>query len=113
MTVHYSSLEAAFHAHPVRIADWGYVRCREEDLTTSGVVFFDDVEDPGACRRAAFAGKCGSLIVLTIHGASTQDVVTFASDKRIEAVECLRDVLPDEFAHWIDAFDIVYFGYPA
>ncbi|OXI49533.1 hypothetical protein [Burkholderia aenigmatica] len=112
VTSHYSSLDAAFQAHPVRIADWGYIRCREADLTRSGVVFFDDVEDPGACRRAAFAAEGGGLIVLTIHAASKGDAVLFASDRRIDSVRHWRDAVPAEFAHWIEVFDFVYFGEP-
>ncbi|KER66344.1 hypothetical protein HR51_39585 [Burkholderia cepacia] len=112
VTIHFSSLDAAFQAHPVRIADWGYIRCREADLTRSGVVFFDDVEDPGACRRAAFAAEGGGLIVLTIHAASKGDAVLFASDRRIDSVRHWRDGVPAEFAHWIEVFDFVYFGEP-
>jgi hypothetical protein len=111
-TIHYSSFDAAFQAHPVRIADWGYIRCQEADLTPSGVVFFDDVEDPGACRRAAFATEGGGLIVLTIHAASAGDVVLFASDRRIDSASHWRAVVPDAFAHWIEVFDFVYFGEP-
>ncbi|KML46514.1 hypothetical protein VL15_35065, partial [Burkholderia cepacia] len=69
--VHYASLDAAFRAHPIRIADWGYMLCREGELAASGAVFFDDVEDPRYCRRAAFAGRAGNLIALTIYAAST------------------------------------------
>ncbi|HIH2746584.1 hypothetical protein L3V59_02035 [Burkholderia aenigmatica] len=112
VTIHYSSLDAAFQAHPVRIADWGYIRCREADLTPFGVVFFDDVEDPGACRRAAFAAEGGGLIVLTIYAASVGDAVLFASDRRIDSARHWRDGVPDAFAHWLDAFDFVYFGEP-
>ncbi|OXI91318.1 hypothetical protein CFB50_02175 [Burkholderia sp. AU33423] len=112
VTIHYSSLDAAFQAHPVRIADWGYMRCREADLTPSGVVFFDDIEDPGPCRRAIFAAESGGLIVLTIHAASVGDVVLFASDRRIDSARHWRAVAPNEFAHWIEVFDFVYFGEP-
>jgi hypothetical protein len=111
-TVQYPSLAAAFQAHPVRIADWGYMRCREADLAASGVVFFDDVEDPGTCRRAAFTGRAGNLIVLTIDVASMRDVVLFASDSRIDTNRMWRDALPVEWSGWIEAFDIVYFGKP-
>jgi len=112
VTIHYSSLDAALQAHPIRIADWGYIRCREADLAPSGVVFFDDVEDPGACRRAAFAAEGGGLIVLTIHAASVGGLVMFASDKRIDSARHWRAVAPDEFARWIEDFDFVYFGEP-
>ncbi|MPV57635.1 hypothetical protein CFB46_06080 [Burkholderia sp. HI2761] len=85
MTIHYASLDAAFQVHPTKIADWGYTPCRETDLTAWGVMFFDDIEDPGTCRRAAFSGKLGRLIMLTIHGASMQGTVLFASDRRIDS----------------------------
>ncbi|WP_241292696.1 hypothetical protein [Burkholderia stabilis] len=112
MTVHFSSLDAAFRAHPIRIADWGYMLCREVELAASGAAFFDDVEDPGCCRRAAFAGRAGNLIVLTIDAASTCSTVLFACDRRIDTDRIWRDVLPDEFSGWVDTFDIVYFGQP-
>lgn len=112
MTIHYSSLDAAFQAHPVRIADWGYIRCREADLTSSGAVFFDDVENPGASRRAAFAAEGRGLIVLTIHAASVGGVVLFASDRRIDSARHWRVVAPGAFAHWNEAFDFVYFREP-
>ncbi|MBN3794163.1 hypothetical protein [Burkholderia sp. Ac-20392] len=85
---------------------------READLTPSGVVFFDDVEDPGACRRAAFAADGGGLIVLTIHAAAVGDVVMFASDRHIDSARHWRVVAPGAFAHWNEAFDFVYFREP-
>ncbi|MBN3825786.1 hypothetical protein G3O00_19460 [Burkholderia sp. Ac-20384] len=85
---------------------------QEADLIPSGAVFFDDVEDPGACRRAAFAAEGGGLIVLTIHASSVGGVVLFASDRRIDSARHWRAVAPDAFAHWVDAFDFVYFGEP-
>ncbi|MCA8409362.1 hypothetical protein LGN09_31080 [Burkholderia cenocepacia] len=112
MTIHYASLDAAFQVHPIKIADWGYILFRETDLTASGVMFFDDIEDPETCRRAAFSGKLGSLIVLTIHGAAMPGSVLLASDRRIGSAPRGRGTVPDEFAQWIDAFDIVYFGQP-
>ncbi|WP_155625652.1 hypothetical protein [Burkholderia pseudomultivorans] len=112
MTIHFASLEAARRAHPVRIADWGYLCCREADLAASGVAFFDDVEDPGVCRRAAFSGKGGCLVVLTVHRAARCDTVLFASDAPIAGRDDWLAVLPDEFAGWGDAFEVVYFGRP-
>ncbi|OMG71372.1 hypothetical protein [Burkholderia ubonensis] len=112
MTTHYPTLEAAFRDHPVRIADWGYIKCREADLAASGVEFFDDIEDPGHCRRAAFAGSGGSLVVLTISGESKVEAVVFACDARIGGKGDLLKVLPEAFQPWTEAFEIVYFGRP-
>ncbi|WP_175927312.1 hypothetical protein [Burkholderia cepacia] len=83
MTTRYPSLEAAFRDRPVRIADWGYFECRETDLAAPGVEFFDDVEDPGHCRRAAFAGSGGHLVVLTVYGDPNVNQVVFACDAKI------------------------------
>ncbi|KVT95212.1 hypothetical protein WK59_29855 [Burkholderia ubonensis] len=81
-------------------------------MTASGVEFFDDIEDPGHCRRAAFAGSGGSLVVLTISGESKVDAVVFACDARIGGKGDLLKVLPEAFQPWIEAFEIVYFGRP-
>ncbi|WP_334054413.1 hypothetical protein, partial [Burkholderia cepacia] len=93
MTTHYPSLEAAFRDRPVRIADWGYFECRETDLTASGVEFFDDVEDPGPCRRAAFTRSSGGLVVLTVYGDPKVNEVVFASDAKIAGKRSLSDLL--------------------
>ncbi len=75
-------------------------------------MFFDDIEDPRTYRHAAFSGKLGSLIVLTIRGASMQCTVLFASDRRIDSAPRWHDTVPDVFVYWIDVFDIVDFGQP-
>ncbi|WP_155628868.1 hypothetical protein [Burkholderia stagnalis] len=112
MTIHYPSLEAACRDRPVRIADWGYFKCRDTDLAASGVKFFDDVEDPGHCRRAAFAGSSGSLVVLTVYGDSKGNDVVFACDAKVAGKSDLLNVLPEQFHRWVDVFEVVYFGQP-
>ena len=112
MTTHYPSLEAAFRDRPVRIADWGYFECRETDLTASGVEFFDDVEDPGPCRRAAFTRSSGGLVVLTVYGDPKVNEVVFASDAKIAGKSDLLNALPEPFHRWGDMFEVVYFGQP-
>ncbi|WP_157376640.1 hypothetical protein [Burkholderia ubonensis] len=112
MTTLYHSLDEAFLANPARIADWGYIKCTEADLANLGIEFFDDVEDPGPCRRAAFLGRSGALFVLTIDKHSKTDAAIFSSSERIDGDSDFVAALPEEYGRLVDEFEVVYFGIP-
>ncbi|KVA26155.1 hypothetical protein WI61_28730 [Burkholderia cepacia] len=79
-------------------------------MAAPGVEFFDDVEDPGHCRRAAFAGSGGHLVVLTVYGDPNVNQVVFACDAKIAGKSDLLNALPEPFHRWVDMFEVVYFG---
>ncbi|WP_157647014.1 hypothetical protein [Burkholderia ubonensis] len=112
MTTFYHSLDDAFLENPARIADWGYIKCTEADLANFGIEFFDDVEDPGPCRRAAFLGRSGVLFVLTIDKHSKTEAAVFSSSERIGGDNDFVAALPEEYGRLVDEFEVVYFGKP-
>ncbi|WP_157642526.1 hypothetical protein [Burkholderia ubonensis] len=112
MTTFYHSLDDAFLENHERIADWGYIKCTEADLANLGIEFFDDVEDLGPCRRAAFLGRSGVLFVLTIDKHSKTEVAVFSSSERIGGDNDFVAALPEEYGRLVDEFEVVYFGMP-
>ena len=112
MTTYYPSLDEAFRANPIKIADWGYIKCSEADLVKLGVEFFDDIEDPGPCRRAAFLGRKHTLVVLTIDSHSKTNAAIFSSSERIGNNADFLSVFPEEHSRLIQDFEVVYFGLP-
>ena len=112
MATYYPSLDEAFRANPTAIADWGYIKCSEADLVELGVKFFDDIEDPGACRRAAFVGQEGALLVLTIDNRSSTKAALFSSSARINNDADFVRIFPEEHAGLPQGFEVAYFGAP-
>ncbi|WP_175963200.1 hypothetical protein [Burkholderia pyrrocinia] len=112
MTTHYSSMDEAFKANPTKVADWGYIKCSEAQLATFGLQFFDDVDDPGPCRRSAFLGKNGALFILTIDNHSKADAAIFASNEKIINDGDLLRFLPQEYSRIVSEFGVIYFGIP-
>lgn len=112
MTTYYHSLDEAFRATPTKIADWGYIKCSEADLVKLGVEFFDDIEDPGPCRRAAFLGQKNTLIVLTIDKHSRTNAAIFSSSERIDSDADFLSIFPEEHSRLTRSFEVVYFGGP-
>lgn len=112
MTVHYHSLDKAFGLNPTQIADWGYMECSESDLRQFGVEFFDDIEDPGTCRRAAFHGQSGAIVVLTIYSHLKPDTTIFASSARICGLDDFLKIFPKDYSGMVKDFDIIYFDIP-
>ncbi|MBN3747604.1 hypothetical protein G3N96_19550 [Burkholderia sp. Se-20373] len=112
MTTYYHSLDEAFRANPAKIADWGYIKCSEADLVKRGVEFFDDIEDPGPCRRAVFLGQKNTLVVLTIDSHSRTNAAIFSSSERIDNDADFVSVFPEEHSGLTKDFEVVYFGIP-
>ena len=112
MTTYYRSLDEAFRANPSKIADRGYITCTEADLVKLGFEFFDDIEDPGPCRRAAFLGQRHVLVVLTIHSHSGANAAIFSSGEPIDNNADFLRVFPEEHSKLIRDFGVAYFGVP-
>jgi len=113
MMIFYDSLDDLFRENPVRVADWGYIQCTEADLSGLGIKFFDDIEDPGPCRRSAFRGRGGAIIILTIYVNQKGRAVVFSSNHTIMNGEDFVGGFPLECSGIPEKFDVVYFGFPA
>ncbi|MEQ5840512.1 hypothetical protein N0A02_13865 [Paraburkholderia acidicola] len=109
----YPSLEAAFSVNPSTVADWGYISCREQDLSILGISFFSDIEDPGECRRAIVESDNGDLFIFTKYEFSPDSIVVLASSAEIKCEREFLDKFPNEYAVEIVKLGIVYFGTPS